>query len=810
MKRILIVDDKEENRYLLHVLLNGNGFEVDEARHGAEALVRARQNQPQLVISDLLMPVMDGYTLLRHWKMDEQLKQVPFVVYTATYTEPKDERLALSLGADAFIIKPTEPESFMDRIQEVLSKQDSGLLSPINLPAGDEKDQYQVYSEVLIRKLEEKALQLEEANHALEHDIEVRKHVEEALRDSERRLQEAQRIAKMGDFTWDVKTGTVTWSSGLYDLLGYDKSEVIDYEKIQNNIYHPEDLDRVAAWINDAIASGSDELPQNEFRILCKNGDVLTILAVGKVYRRAGKKPEIFATIQDITERKRYEAELERLTAAINQAGESVVITDAAGIIQYVNPAFEDVSGFSKQEVIGQSSSFLKSDQHDSSFYNQIWQTISSGRIWSGRIVNKNKKGTLYTENATISPVRDASGKIVNYVAVKQDITGHLQLEAQYQQAQKMESVGRLAGGVAHDYNNFLSVIISYAELALVKMKAGDPFYNNLKQIYSAAEHSRDITRQLLAFARKETIRPEVLDLNATVESMLKILRQLIGEEVNLIWLPGKSLKLVFMDPSQIDQIMANLCINARDAIANIGKITIETGTAVFDSAYCADHIGYTPGEFVMLTVSDDGCGIDRETLNMIFEPFFTTKKIGKGTGLGLATVYGIVKQNEGFINVYSEPGQGTTFKIYLPRYTGEVTAQQPVDAGKVPQGNEETVLVVEDETSILHLTENILTDLNYKVITANTPSAAIELAKANCDKIVLLVTDVIMPEMSGRELAEQIMIICPKIKCLYMSGYPEDVIAHRGVLDKGVRFIQKPFSFRDLAVNIRNTIEEK
>lgn len=810
MKRILIVDDKEENRYMLHVLLEGHGFEVDEARHGAEALVKARQQKPELLISDLLMPVMDGYTLLRHWKSDEALKQIPFVVYTATYTEPKDEKLAFSLGADAFIIKPTEPEAFMDRIQEVLSKQDSGLLSPIKLPAGDEKDQYQEYSEVLIRKLEEKALQLEEANRALESDIEARKKVEKALRESENRLQEAQRIAKIGDFTWDVETGMVIWSNGLYNLLGYDPSETIDYHKVNERIHHPDDLVNVTKWLEDAIASSKDELPPKEYRVLRKNGEILTILTTGKIRRRVGKKPEIFATVQDITERKQYEAELERLTAAINQAGESVVITDADGIILYVNPAFEEISGFSKQEAIGQNPHILKSGTQDSDFYRKMWQTISSGKIWSGRIVNKSKKGNIYTENTTISPVRDSSGNIVNYVAVKQDITDHLQLEAQYQQAQKMESVGRLAGGVAHDYNNFLSVIISYSELALEKMKAGDPFYNNLKQIYSAAEHSRDITRQLLAFARKETIRPEVLDLNATVESMLKILRQLIGEEIKLIWLPGKSFTPVFMDPAQIDQIMANLCINARDAIADVGKITIETGTTVFDSKYCAEHVGYIPGDFVMLSVSDDGYGMDRETLDKIFEPFFTTKKTGKGTGLGLSTVYGIVKQNDGFINVYSEPGQGTTFKIYLPRYKGDVTEQQPIDAGKVPQGKGETILVAEDEMSILKLTEHILTDLNYKVLIANTPSEAVQLAKIHCKQISLLITDVIMPEMSGRELAERVMILCPEIKCLYMSGYPEDVIAHRGVLDKDVRFIQKPFSFRDLASKVRTTLDEK
>jgi PAS domain S-box-containing protein len=381
--------------------------------------------------------------------------------------------------------------------------------------------------------------------------------------------------------------------------------------------------------------------------------------------------------------------------------------------------------------------------------------------------------------------------------------------QEQFRQAQKMEAVGRLAGGVAHDYNNMLSVIIGYAELALDKVPQEDPLHDDLKEILASGKRSTEITRQLLAFARKQTIAPQVLDLNETVESMLKMLRRLIGEDINLSWNPREGLWPVNIDPTQIDQIMANLCVNARDAIADVGRITIETGKVVIDEDYCTDHAGFVPGEFVTLSISDDGCGMDNNTLDKIFEPFFTTKAIGQGTGLGLATVYGIVKQNDGFINAYSEPDSGTTFRIYLPRYAGQALGDRCVSKATIPNGRGEVLLVVEDDASILKLADRLLTGFHYRVLQANTPAEALKLAETYSGYISLLITDVVMPGMNGRELYEQLTIRHPDLKCLYMSGYTADVIAHRGILEEGVNFIQKPFDRKDLARKVRLAIEE-
>jgi CheY-like chemotaxis protein len=361
---------------------------------------------------------------------------------------------------------------------------------------------------------------------------------------------------------------------------------------------------------------------------------------------------------------------------------------------------------------------------------------------------------------------------------------------------------------VAHDFNNMLGVILGHSELAMKRLDASNPIHTSLKSIHTAAERSADLTRQLLAFARKQTIAPKVLNLNQTIEGMVKMLTRLIGEDIDLAWRPGKNLGAIKMDPSQIDQILVNLCVNARDAIGDTGKVTIETNTATFDAAYCAMHADFVPGEYVLLAVSDNGCGMHPETVSRLFEPFFTTKDTGKGTGLGLATVYGIVRQNNGFINIYSELGQGTTFKVYLPLHA--TTIEQTPQTGTVESAvlGHETILLVEDDSMHLEITKHMLETLGYTVFPAATPDEAIRIAGTLDGKIHLLMTDVIMPEMNGKDLNRNMLSLDPNLKCLFMSGYTANVIAHHGVLDVGIHFVQKPFSMNDLAEKLREVLE--
>ncbi|HET9235542.1 MAG TPA: ATP-binding protein [Candidatus Eisenbacteria bacterium] len=368
--------------------------------------------------------------------------------------------------------------------------------------------------------------------------------------------------------------------------------------------------------------------------------------------------------------------------------------------------------------------------------------------------------------------------------------------------------MGRLAGGVAHDFNNMLSVILGHSEMALERMSPSEPLHHDLSQIQQAGRHSAELTRQLLAFARKQTVSPRVLDLNATVAGMLRMLQRLIGEDIALTWTPGANLWPVRIDPAQIDQILANLSVNARDAIDGVGKVSIETANSTLDQATWDMHPQTVPGEYVVLTVSDDGSGMSKEVLEHLFEPFFTTKGVGGGTGLGLATVFGIVKQNDGLIKVYSEPGAGSRFSIYLPRHAGTITEKLLVDHAGLPRGTGETVLFVEDDVAILGLGQAMLRRLGYTVLAAATPGDAFQQAEAHAGDIRLLITDVVMPEMNGRQLAEEMMLRRPGLKCLFVSGYTAEVIANRGVLQAGVHFLQKPFSLRDLALKVREVIE--
>ena len=538
---------------------------------------------------------------------------------------------------------------------------------------------------------------------------------------------------------------------------------------------------------------------------------VIALLSTLGLYSTQRKRRE------QLLERRQAEEKLRKLSQAVEQSPALIVITDRSGDIEYVNPAFCAVTGYLAEDIMGQNPRFLKTGQTSAEAYQHLWETITGGETWQGEFCNRKKNGELIWGSACIAPVYDNHGTITHFVAIEEDISERkrqedekTKLEDQLQQAQKMEAVGRLAGGVAHDFNNMLTVILGHANLALMKIDSTQPLHINLEEIRKAAERSAGLTRQLLAFARKQTIAPKVLDVNEAVVGTINMLQRLLGEDIHLTWQPGGNLWQVKVDPSQIDQILANLCVNARDAIANIGKITIATGNCTFDSSYCAINLDARPGEYVRIAVSDDGSGMDKETLSHIFEPFFTTKGVGKGTGLGLATVYGIVRQNNGFINVYSEPGIGTKFTIYLPRHEGNLELAKNEGVPGPGLYGSETILLVEDEPAILTMTAIMLENLGYTVLVSNSPEEAIHLTREQAGKIDLLITDVIMPEMNGRDLARELLSFCPSLKSLYMSGYTSNVIAHHGVLEEGFNFIEKPFSMSDLAAKVRHVLDSK
>lgn len=636
-------------------------------------------------------------------------------------------------------------------------------------------------------------------------DVTESKRAVDALEASERRYRRLFESAKDGILILDASTGCIVDANPfLENLAGYTHAELVGKELWEIGPFRDIAASRTAfSRLQTESYIRYEDLP-----LRARDGRTIDVEFVSNVYR-VGDQDVVQCNIRDISARKRAEAERDRLATAIEQAAEMVLVTDAQGDIVYANPAFEAVTGYARAEVLGKNPRLLKSGAQDAEFYRAMWATISAGKTWHGRVVNKKKDGTLYTQESAISPVRNATGSIVSYVTVNRDITRDLTLEAQLFESRKLESIGRLAGAVAHDFNNIVSVIVSYAGFALDQLRPGDPLRDDLLEVTKASERAAALTRQLLAFGRKQVLQPVVLDLNRVIEGMDGMLRRLAGEGIELVWAPAPDLGLVEADPAQIDQILMNLVINARDAMPDGGRLTVETANAELDEDYVALHPAVDAGRFVMLSVTDTGCGMDDETRSRIFEPFFTTKEPGKGTGLGLSTVYGIVKQSGGTIWVYSEPGRGATFKLYLPRTDADATPRPARRSTPLALGGTETILVVEDEDALLRVAKRGLRAAGYTVLTAADGDAAIKVSLEHPDTIHLLVTDMMMPRMGGKALATALSTTRPGLKVLYMSGYADDGLVAQGVLDPGAHFLRKPFAAPELARKVREVLDE-
>lgn len=699
-------------------------------------------------------------------------------------------------------------------------------------------------------------------------DITSRKEAEEDLVRNQEMLARTESVTHTGSWEWDIKNDKVIWSDETFRIFERDKNPGAPPFSSHETLFHPDDMKKLKKSLENTISNG--EPFTLEMRVPLPDGNGKVCLSRGYPVRNDDNEiTGLYGSIQDITELAHARERIEHLnnvlkairgvnqlivreynpqvlidegcrllTASRGYRSAMIILVDKnekpnmwseSGLDYY----HDNIKNMVKHSILpecctnfrGEKAVFFLNKEKRCSSCPLKNIAFERNIMCANLIHNENLLGFLAVSVDKNLDVGDEEKEL--FLEVAEDIAYALSviemererqifekkseaLEGQLQQAQKMESIGRLAGGVAHDYNNMLSVITGYTELAMDKLERDHPVFHDLGEILTATKRSAEITKQLLAFARKQPISPKIIDLNKSVETMLKTLRRLIGEDIDLAWLPGRNIRSIKMDPSQIDQILANLCVNARDAITGVGKVTIGTENISIDREYCEIHQGFVPGEFSVLTVSDDGCGIDNKTIEMVFEPFFTTKPKGMGTGLGLATVYGIVKQNNGFINVYSESGQGTTFRVYFPAEENTAAENQEGTGKNIEAGNGELILLVEDEPAIMTLGGKMLEKLGYNVLTAATPKEALELASESGNKIKLLLTDVIMPEMNGRELSAKISGIIPGIKTIYMSGYTADVIAHRGILDEGVYFIQKPFSMAELGKKVSETINSR
>jgi PAS domain S-box-containing protein len=512
------------------------------------------------------------------------------------------------------------------------------------------------------------------------------------------------------------------------------------------------------------------------------------------------------------TQQQRHVAEqsLRKLSCAVEQSADAIFITNSEGIIEYVNPAFEILTGYSPEEVTGRTSSILKSGEQAPVLYREVWETIRSGNAGRSIVVNRKKNGEVYYVDESISAIRDAEGRIANFVSNGRDFTERLRLEAQLLQSQKMDAIGHLAGGIAHDFNNLLTIITSYSELALDSVAPESPAQARIQEILSAARRAADLTRQLLAFSRKQPQALRVAELNPVVSGIVKTLRRLIGEDIELVFIPGQALGRIRLDPMQIEQILMNLAANARDAMPQGGQCTIETSNVQVDEQYVDRKRAVIPtGRYAVLSLTDTGDGIPADHLSHVFEPFYTTKPSGKGTGLGLATVYGIVKQNQGFVWAYSEPGMGTVIKIYLPCVQDQPVALEIPDTGAgVAVRGTETVLLVEDEEPLRRATVEFLRLRGYTVLEARDGVDALSISKNHGSTIHLAVTDVVMPHMSGGELAKALETLRPQTRVLFVSGYAGQTVLDHNVIDVENNFLQKPFTLKQLASKVRTVLD--
>ena len=510
-------------------------------------------------------------------------------------------------------------------------------------------------------------------------------------------------------------------------------------------------------------------------------------------------------------QRRVAEQSLRQLSCAVEQSADTIFVTNSEGIIEYVNPAFEALTGYSRQEVTGKTQNILKSHLQVPVLYRELWETIRSGGVSRGIVVNHKKNGELYYVDESISPIRDAVGHITHFVSNGRDYTERLRLEAQLLQSQKMDAVGRLAGGVAHDFNNLLTIITSYSELALDSVIPGSITQTRIQEILSAARRAADLTRQLLAFSRQQPQALRVAELNPVVTGIVRTLHRLIGEDIELNFVPREGLGRVRLDPVQIEQILLNLAANSRDAMPQGGRLTIQTSDVFLDERYADRKKAIIPGgRYSVLTVSDNGAGISADHLSHVFEPFYTTKPAGEGTGLGLATVYGIVKQNHGYVWVYSEPGMGTTFKIYLPCVPDQPVIVEIQDgrAEALLRGTE-TVLLVEDEETLRKAAGESLRLRGYTVLEARDGSDALVVTRNHgAAGIQLAITDVVMPNMSGGQLAKELEVLCPKTRVLFVSGYAGQTVLDHKVVDVENNFLQKPFTLKQLAAKVRTVLD--
>jgi PAS domain S-box-containing protein len=830
-RRILVAEDSPTQAERVRLVLDAEGYLVDVVRNGREGLERVNAQTPDLIVSDVVMPEMDGFAFCKAVKSAPATRRIPFVLLTAQQS-PMDILHGLERGADNFITKPFVDEFLLERIERIFENLDrrkqGGLEMEVSVRVGGREIVVNADKQQMIELLFSTSEELSDSNRHLE---EARLALEDQARDLELKVQERTQELAAAEAKYRTlveqmpaviyvaeheRVGRLIYISPQIEaILGFSVAELMADADFLTRQLHPQDRERFLAEVRQLRATG--EPMTTEFRMLARDGRIVWFSDQIQVVRDEGTSSlAVQGFLVDITERKRAEEELRRqrefLRQVVDTSPNFIFAKGRHGRFTLANQAMAEAYGTTVEGLLGKSDAdFNPNAEEVEAFRRDDLEVMDSGRekVIPEEVITdaSGKRRWLYTVKRPLIGTEGAADQILG---VSTDITASKLAEDQLRQSQKIEAVGQLAGGVAHDFNNLLGVITGYAELLLKDIGPEHRGARRLDQIHKAADRATALTRQLLAFSRKQVLQPRILDLNAVVGDVEKMLGRLIGEDIQIVTSLAADLGRVKADPGQIDQVILNLAVNARDAMPGGGKLILETANAELDESYLPTHPGAKPGPHVLLAVSDSGHGMDAETLLRIFEPFFTTKEQGKGTGLGLSTVYGIVKQSGGDIVVYSELGRGTTFKVYLPRVDEEAGTAA---AGEVPAEPlaraSETILLVEDEKSLRAMIREILEEGGYTVVEGGSPEEAIAAARSHPGPINLMLTDVVMPSMGGRDLAVELAALRPGLRVLYMSGYTDNAIVHHGVLDAGMHFLQKPFTADALLRKARAVLDE-
>ena len=813
--RVLVIEDSRTQAERVRLLLEDAGYAVELARNGREGLARLSAARPDLIITDVVMPEMDGFAFCRAVKADDATRAIPIVLLTSQRS-PVDIIRGLEVGADNFITKPFEDGQLLGRIGRIFEhlalRRKGGLEMEVAVRMGGREIVVNADKQQIIELLFSTSEELSESNRRLE---EARAELEEHARELERKVAERTRELRDAETTYrdlletapdgfvivDAQGRIVLVNRQTERLFGYAREELIGKPVellVPPAARHAHEGERLR-YSADARTRrlGGRELAGHR-----KDGSEFPA-EISLSPARSGAL--VVAAIRDVSERKREQEALRTTQYALDQSAEAVLWALESGQLVYVNVAACRSLAYSREELLARSVYDIDANLTRESWPEE-WRRQREEGSRTFESSQRRKDGTDFPVEITVNHVQVEGTEYACIFA--RDITARRSLEAQLRQSQKMEAIGQLAGGVAHDFNNILGIIIGYSELLAKDIGPDHPGRRRLDQVQRAANNGARLTRQLLAFSRKQIMQPRVLDLNEVVSEFDPMLRRVLGEDVDLVVVAAETLASVKADPTQIEQILMNLVVNARDAMPKGGHLRVETANVTFDDDYVRRHPATQPGRFVMLAVSDTGVGMDAATQQRAFEPFFTTKTAGEGTGLGLATVYGIVKQSGGFVWVYSEPRLGTTFKIYLPRVHESAEPAPAVPPVAPVQRGDETLLVVEDTESLREMFCDVLQLEGYSVLSAANGEDALRVAHEHGGPIHLLLTDVVMPKLGGADLAKELNKLRPGLRVLFMSGYTNGVITKHGVAGKGVAVIEKPFTTERLSRAVRQALD--